>query len=68
MEPTNDNSSPPDPLIDEVRAVRRSISERFGNDVNQLWAHLREVQRVHQARVVSRKRKPAPPSATSPAI
>jgi hypothetical protein len=36
-----------DPLIDEVRAIRREISERFGNDVDQLCDHLQELERLH---------------------
>ncbi len=34
-----------DPLIDEVRAVRRSIAERLGDDLDALFA---ELQRVDQ--------------------
>jgi hypothetical protein len=70
MDPIKDGLTHPDPLVDEVRAVRRGISERFGNDVNQLCAHLREVQRRYGGRVVTRRAKtalPAGPSATSPA-
>jgi hypothetical protein len=37
-------SDPPDPLIDEVRAIRQRVSERFGNDPRRLAEHLREVQ------------------------
>jgi hypothetical protein len=32
-----------DPLIDEVRSIRREMSERFGNDVEKLAEHLRRV-------------------------
>jgi hypothetical protein len=38
---------PSDPLIDEVRAIRRAISEQFGNDVDRLCDHLQELQRLH---------------------
>lgn len=48
--------SEPDPLIDEVRGIRRSISDRYGNDVDRLYAHLRDVQRQYAGRIVSRKR------------
>ena len=41
-----------DPLIDEVRAIRRSISEQFGNDVDRLCDHLQELERQHPERVV----------------
>jgi hypothetical protein len=42
-----------DPLIDEIRAIRRKISDRFGNDVDRLIEHLREVERQHPDRVVA---------------
>lgn len=43
---------PGDPLIDEVRAIRRAISEQFGNDVDRLCDHLQELERKHPERVV----------------
>jgi len=42
-----------DPLIDEIRAIRRKISDRFANDVDRLIEHLREVERQHPDRVIS---------------
>ena len=39
-----------DPLIDEVRAARKELSDRFGNDVSRLCEHLREVERQREAR------------------
>ena len=50
---------PSDPLIDEVRAIRRAISEQFGNDVDRLCEHLRELERQHPERLVA----PPPPPA-----
>lgn len=44
-----------DPLIDEVRAIRQRISERFGNDVRRLAEHLKEVERRHRGRVIRRE-------------
>lgn len=41
-----------DPLIDEVRAIRRAISEQFENDVDRLCDHLQELQRQHPDRLV----------------
>ena len=41
-----------DPLIDEVRAIRREISERFGHDVDRLCDHLQELERQHPERLV----------------
>lgn len=37
-----------DPLIDEVRAIRRAICDEFGNDVDRLVDHLREVEAEYQ--------------------
>ena len=42
----------PDPLIDEIRAIRSKISAEFGDDVNQLVEHLREVEQQHASRVL----------------
>lgn len=37
----------PDPLIDEIRNIRKAISEEFGNDVRRLGRHLQELQDKH---------------------
>lgn len=37
-----------DPLIDEVRAIRRAISEAYDNDVWKLGDHLKEVEKAWQ--------------------
>ena len=49
-----------DPLIDEVRAIRRSITEQFGNDVDRLCDHLQELERGRPGRLVA----PTAPGAT----
>jgi hypothetical protein len=46
-----DNSSGGDPLIEEVRAIRRSICECFGNDVDRLCDHLQIVEQEYRDRV-----------------
>ncbi len=46
------DNTPTDPLIDEVRAIRRAISEQFGNDVGRLCDHLQELERQHPERLV----------------
>ena len=46
------SNTPSDPLIDEVRAIRRAISEQFGNDVDRLCDHLQELERQHPERLV----------------
>lgn len=42
-----------DPLIDEVRAIRRAILEEHGNDLRKLVDHLREIERQHVDRLVN---------------
>lgn len=39
-----------DPLIDEVREVRRRLSDKHGNDVGRLVEALREIERREKAR------------------
>lgn len=39
-----------DALIDEVRQIRREICHQFGNDVDRLCDHLREVEQDYAAR------------------
>jgi hypothetical protein len=62
---TTPQSNPPrpDPLIDEVRAIRTDISNRFGNDVRKLGEYLREIERQYKDRLKSAppKDKPPPP-------
>ena len=54
------DESPRDPLIEEVRARRRELSERFGNDVTRLCDYLAEIERQHADRVVRAERKEVP--------
>lgn len=37
-----------DPLIDEVRAIRKDLGDRFGNDVEKLAAFVRQVGDDHR--------------------
>ena len=48
---------PPDPLIDELRAIRTAISHRFHNDVDELFAHVKKLEaaRISGARKVGTK-------------
>lgn len=41
-----------DPLIDEVRSVRKAISEQFDNDIDKLYEHLKEVEKTCQELLV----------------
>ena len=36
-----------DPLIDEVRERRRQLSSRYGNDLQELFKAIRELQKEH---------------------
>lgn len=55
-QPTPNSPPTADPLIDEVRALRRTISDFYGNDVDRLYEHLRDVQCQYASRGVSQKR------------
>lgn len=48
----------PDPLIDEVRDVRRRLSERFGNDVDRLADHLKTIEGNWKGRVIKAPERP----------
>src|ERR1700679_3599663 len=37
-------------LVDEVRAIRRQVTDPFGENVDQLCAHLREVEKEYAPR------------------
>ena len=41
-----------DPLIEEVRAARRALAERFNGDLDRLCDHLEELERRHPERVL----------------
>ena len=42
-----------DPIVKEVRNTRRTIMERFGNDPDRYWAHLKDKQKEHPNRYIS---------------
>ncbi len=46
---TDAHATPPlkDPLIDEVRMLRRRVSERFDHDLARLLEHLRAIEATH---------------------
>ena len=54
MENANVNPIPPDPLIDEIRAIRAEIAQQFDNDVDKLCDHLQELERQHPDRILSK--------------
>jgi hypothetical protein len=46
-----------DPVVAEIRAVRRELSERFGDDVNALCDFLEQQEQQHVGRLVNRSPK-----------
>ena len=42
----------PDEAIAEVRAARKALCDRFGNDPRRLLAHLRAEQRQYRGRII----------------
>jgi hypothetical protein len=50
---TDPAAGTPDPLIDEIRAIRKKLSDRFDNDVDRLMDHLQEVERSHPGPILS---------------
>jgi DNA-binding ferritin-like protein (Dps family) len=48
MKPTHD-----DPVVEEIRAVRRELTERFGDDVDALCDFLVQEEKQHESRLVN---------------
>lgn len=50
---TNDHSDATgDPLVDDIRAIRRAIWQEDGNDLARHVERLKQVERQHRERVV----------------
>ncbi len=56
MSEQRDESIQDDPLIDEVRAVRKAIADQFENDIDKLCDELQRREQEHPDRIA----KPAP--------
>ena len=56
MSERRDESTQGDPLIDEVRAVRKAIADQFENDIDKLCDELQRREQEHPDRMV----QPAP--------
>ena len=56
MSEQRDESTQDDPLIDEVRAVRKAIADQFENDIDKLCDELQRREQEHPHRIA----KPAP--------
>jgi len=48
----------PDPLIDEIRAIRKSLHDRFGGDLEKHAAYVNEVARQYLAKQGTQSRAP----------
>jgi len=55
------------PIVEEVRRRRMEISARFDHDLEKYLAHLRDIERDCQDRVVSQVTVIRPPSAAESA-
>ena len=53
-----EESWPPDPLLDEVDAARLQILAEHGNDRHKVWEHYREGQKQYADRLISNTRPP----------
>jgi hypothetical protein len=47
-----------DPIIAEIRAIRKELSEQFGDDINALCEFLASREREHPQRLVNYPPKP----------
>lgn len=50
-------ASSEDPVVDEMRAVRRELADRFGNDIDALCDFLAQEEQQHADRLVNRPPK-----------
>jgi hypothetical protein len=47
-------ASAEDPIVDEMRAVRRELADRFGDDIDALCDFLAQEEQQHADRLVNR--------------
>ena len=64
MKPRDETPERKDSLIDEVRAVRKGISDRVDDDFDNLGEYLRVVG--HEYRTKTGRFQPKPPSSATP--
>ena len=56
----------PNPLIEEIRAVRHRISEAFGHDTQRLGQHYRELEATKYSHRTFVRTKPLPTGGCRP--
>ncbi len=44
---------PPDPILEEVYAIKDKLARQYGGDVHKLFEHLREAAKKHPERMVN---------------
>lgn len=49
--------TPDDPVVAEIRNVRRELAERFGDDIDALCDFLVQEEKKHEDRLVTRRPK-----------
>ncbi len=49
--------TPDDPVVAEIRNVRRELTERFGDDIDALCDFLVQEEKKHEDRLVTRRPK-----------
>ena len=54
-----------DPVIEEIRAVRRRISAQFDHDPDKLVAHYMELQKQYADRLIGSPKESAPNDETA---
>jgi hypothetical protein len=48
------NSEYEDPVVEEIRTIRRELSERFGDNIDALCDFLAEREKAHEERLINR--------------
>jgi hypothetical protein len=48
----------PDPMLDEIRAIREQISREHGDDLDRLFEHYVEYEKQFKGRLISRTMTP----------
>lgn len=51
----------PDPIIEDLRSIRRQLSEEAGNDLHMICQRLREWEEAHPERMVAAADSPDRP-------
>lgn len=56
----------PDPLIDEIRAIRQALADTCGNDVDKLCDEFQRVGTAYRRQLQSRAKRPSTKRMTPP--